>query len=168
MMDVAGVTDELPAQPWGAQPFRPIGPASGEVIPKPPQRDPPKPPVLEMPAKPPPPSRPPPKLPAGVAPAKQPAAKQQPVAPKQQPARAPPKQPPKPPEPVGWACPSCTFVNVPTRPGCELCSAERPADYQVPQEALQNLPPAERRRLELEREAEAAAKAVRACSKFSI
>ena len=32
----------------------------------------------------------------------------------------------------GWTCPRCTFVNVPTRPGCEMCSAERPADYQVP------------------------------------
>ena len=32
----------------------------------------------------------------------------------------------------GWTCPACTFLNVPTRPGCEMCSAERPADYQVP------------------------------------
>lgn len=32
----------------------------------------------------------------------------------------------------GWTCPMCTFLNVPTRPGCEMCSAERPADYQVP------------------------------------
>ena len=32
----------------------------------------------------------------------------------------------------GWTCPQCTFINVPTRPGCEMCSKERPADYQVP------------------------------------
>ena len=25
-------------------------------------------------------------------------------------------------------------MNEPTRPGCEVCSAERPADYQVPTE----------------------------------
>lgn len=42
----------------------------------------------------------------------------------------PPPLPPKP--PVGWSCPVCTFVNKPTRPGCEICSTERPADYQVP------------------------------------
>ena len=34
--------------------------------------------------------------------------------------------------PVGWACPTCTFVNKPARPGCEICSAARPADYQPP------------------------------------
>uniref|UniRef100_A0AAY4AI74 RanBP2-type domain-containing protein n=1 Tax=Denticeps clupeoides TaxID=299321 RepID=A0AAY4AI74_9TELE len=25
-----------------------------------------------------------------------------------------------------WSCPSCTFINKPTRPGCEICSAARP------------------------------------------
>ncbi|KAL4648907.1 ranBP-type and C3HC4-type zinc finger-containing protein 1 isoform X1 [Arapaima gigas] len=35
---------------------------------------------------------------------------------------------------VGWSCPQCTFVNKPTRPGCEMCGAERPADYQVPED----------------------------------
>ncbi|XP_035644209.1 ranBP-type and C3HC4-type zinc finger-containing protein 1-like [Oncorhynchus keta] len=25
-----------------------------------------------------------------------------------------------------WACPSCTFINKPTRPGCEICSTARP------------------------------------------
>ncbi|XP_068598570.1 ranBP-type and C3HC4-type zinc finger-containing protein 1 [Brachionichthys hirsutus] len=37
------------------------------------------------------------------------------------------------PEPqLGWACTSCTFVNKPTRPGCEICGQERPEDYKVP------------------------------------
>ncbi|NXG56860.1 HOIL1 protein, partial [Hemiprocne comata] len=39
-----------------------------------------------------------------------------------------------PPSPVqaGWACPKCTFINKPTRPGCEMCSTDRPDDYVVP------------------------------------
>ncbi|XP_062426750.1 sharpin isoform X1 [Rhea pennata] len=38
------------------------------------------------------------------------------------------------PSPVqaGWSCPKCTFINKPTRPGCEMCSTDRPADYVVP------------------------------------
>ncbi|KAM8811120.1 sharpin [Eudromia elegans] len=38
------------------------------------------------------------------------------------------------PSPVqpGWSCPTCTFINKPTRPGCEMCSTARPADYVVP------------------------------------
>ncbi|NXS63622.1 HOIL1 protein, partial [Brachypteracias leptosomus] len=32
----------------------------------------------------------------------------------------------------GWSCPKCTFINKPTRPGCEMCSSERPGDYVVP------------------------------------
>lgn len=32
----------------------------------------------------------------------------------------------------GWPCPSCTFINKPTRPGCEICSANRPESYIVP------------------------------------
>ncbi|XP_026508561.1 ranBP-type and C3HC4-type zinc finger-containing protein 1 isoform X1 [Terrapene carolina triunguis] len=39
--------------------------------------------------------------------------------------------PPEPPT-VGWVCPSCTYVNKPTRPGCEICCKERPEDYAVP------------------------------------
>ncbi|XP_030388843.1 ranBP-type and C3HC4-type zinc finger-containing protein 1 isoform X1 [Gopherus evgoodei] len=39
--------------------------------------------------------------------------------------------PPEPPK-VGWVCPSCTYVNKPTRPGCEICCKERPEDYAVP------------------------------------
>lgn len=26
----------------------------------------------------------------------------------------------------------CTFVNKPTRPGCEMCGGDRPEDYEVP------------------------------------
>ncbi|XP_055656072.1 sharpin isoform X1 [Falco peregrinus] len=33
---------------------------------------------------------------------------------------------------VGWSCPKCTFINKPTRPGCEMCSTDRPEDYVVP------------------------------------
>lgn len=32
----------------------------------------------------------------------------------------------------GWACTSCTFLNKPTRPGCEICGGERPQGYVVP------------------------------------
>ncbi|XP_056155464.1 ranBP-type and C3HC4-type zinc finger-containing protein 1 [Lampris incognitus] len=32
----------------------------------------------------------------------------------------------------GWSCPSCTYINKPTRPGCEICSTDRPASYAVP------------------------------------
>ncbi|KAM9500491.1 ranBP-type and C3HC4-type zinc finger-containing protein 1 [Clarias gariepinus] len=33
---------------------------------------------------------------------------------------------------LGWACPSCTYINKPTRPGCEMCSTDRPESYTVP------------------------------------
>ncbi|XP_054254599.1 sharpin [Indicator indicator] len=33
---------------------------------------------------------------------------------------------------AGWSCPKCTFINKPTRPGCEMCSSARPDDYVVP------------------------------------
>ncbi|XP_054446630.1 sharpin [Pteronotus mesoamericanus] len=29
----------------------------------------------------------------------------------------------------GWPCPSCTFINVPSRPGCEMCSTQRPCAW---------------------------------------
>ena len=45
---------------------------------------------------------------------------------------APPAPPPKEEEKVGWVCAACTFINRPRRPGCEQCSAERPLDYQIP------------------------------------
>ena len=33
---------------------------------------------------------------------------------------------------LGWTCPVCTYINQPTRPGCEMCSSDRPAEYVVP------------------------------------
>lgn len=33
---------------------------------------------------------------------------------------------------LGWACSVCTYLNKPTRPGCEMCGGERPAEYTVP------------------------------------
>ena len=33
---------------------------------------------------------------------------------------------------VGWACPHCTLVNPPIRPGCEACSSARPDSYIAP------------------------------------
>ncbi|XP_061463194.1 sharpin isoform X2 [Rhineura floridana] len=51
------------------------------------------------------------------------------------PSQAPPDKaaaPPSSPVPDGWSCPSCTFINKPTRPGCEMCSRDRPANYVVP------------------------------------
>ncbi|XP_012696513.1 ranBP-type and C3HC4-type zinc finger-containing protein 1 [Clupea harengus] len=48
----------------------------------------------------------------------------------------PPPLLPKPPQllrpTIGWVCPMCTFLNKPTRPGCEICGCERPAGYKVP------------------------------------
>lgn len=32
-----------------------------------------------------------------------------------------------------WACPSCTFINKPSRPGCEICATARP-DAHIQQE----------------------------------
>nr|XP_056700876.1 ranBP-type and C3HC4-type zinc finger-containing protein 1 [Euleptes europaea] len=34
---------------------------------------------------------------------------------------------------VGWECSVCTFINKPTWPGCEMCCAERPKDYAMPE-----------------------------------
>ncbi|XP_012681751.2 ranBP-type and C3HC4-type zinc finger-containing protein 1 isoform X2 [Clupea harengus] len=31
---------------------------------------------------------------------------------------------------AGWACPSCTFINKASRPGCEICSKARPESDQ--------------------------------------
>ncbi|XP_009434922.1 ranBP-type and C3HC4-type zinc finger-containing protein 1 isoform X1 [Pan troglodytes] len=49
----------------------------------------------------------------------------------QEPGRGQPDAVPEPP-PVGWQCPGCTFINKPTRPGCEMCCRARPEAYQVP------------------------------------
>ncbi|XP_011243700.1 sharpin isoform X1 [Mus musculus] len=29
----------------------------------------------------------------------------------------------------GWSCPSCTFINASNRPGCEMCSTQRPCAW---------------------------------------
>ncbi|CAN2390402.1 protein linear polyubiquitination, partial [Pristimantis euphronides] len=60
-----------------------------------------------------------------------------------------PAAPPSPAQP-GWSCPQCTFINKPTRPGCEMCSADRPADYVVPEKYKPD--ETERRRLQLEKD----------------
>lgn len=52
----------------------------------------------------------------------------------------------------GWACPACTYINIPTRPGCEICGHDRPATYRVPEKL--ELPQSERLRLDREREYE--------------
>ena len=40
-------------------------------------------------------------------------------------------RPPTPPK-IGWSCPTCTVINNPYRPGCEVCGTGRPDDYQPP------------------------------------
>ncbi|XP_051045163.1 sharpin isoform X2 [Phodopus roborovskii] len=30
---------------------------------------------------------------------------------------------------LGWSCPSCTFINASNRPGCEMCSTQRPCTW---------------------------------------
>ncbi|XP_027488686.1 ranBP-type and C3HC4-type zinc finger-containing protein 1-like [Corapipo altera] len=58
---------------------------------------------------------------------------------------------PGPPSPEqGWPCPTCTFINKPTRPGCEMCSCARPAGYRVP--GGHQPDPIERQRLQRERD----------------
>eukprot|EP00794_Sanderia_malayensis_P018848 gene18848-20746_t len=52
----------------------------------------------------------------------------------------------------GWSCAQCTYVNHPTRPGCEICGSERPADYEPPANIV--LDENERRRLLKEEEQE--------------
>lgn len=52
---------------------------------------------------------------------------------------------------VGWSCPSCTFINKPTRPGCEICSTDRPESYLVP--GGHRPDPVELRRIQQEKEA---------------
>lgn len=51
----------------------------------------------------------------------------------------------------GWACPSCTYINKPTRPGCEICSTDRPEGYTVPGGYRPD--PLELRRIQQEKEA---------------
>ncbi|XP_057244317.1 ranBP-type and C3HC4-type zinc finger-containing protein 1-like, partial [Malurus melanocephalus] len=69
-------------------------------------------------------------------------------------AGAPPATPePRPPSPeqAGWPCPRCTFLNKPTRPGCEMCSSPRPEGYRVP--GGHRPDPAEQQRLQREQDA---------------
>uniref|UniRef100_A0A8C5PNL7 RanBP-type and C3HC4-type zinc finger-containing protein 1 n=1 Tax=Leptobrachium leishanense TaxID=445787 RepID=A0A8C5PNL7_9ANUR len=67
---------------------------------------------------------------------------------KSQPPR-PTLPPPAPPVKMdGWACSVCTYINKPTRPGCEMCSTDRPADYIVPEQYRPD--ENERRRLQQE------------------
>lgn len=45
----------------------------------------------------------------------------------------PPRKPAVAPKPqLGWECAMCTYVNKPTRPGCEMCGGDRPEGYEVP------------------------------------
>uniref|UniRef100_A0A8D2PAQ1 RanBP2-type domain-containing protein n=1 Tax=Zosterops lateralis melanops TaxID=1220523 RepID=A0A8D2PAQ1_ZOSLA len=50
----------------------------------------------------------------------------------------------------GWPCPRCTFLNKPTRPGCEMCSSPRPEGYRVP--GGHRPDPAEQQRLQREQD----------------
>ena len=42
-----------------------------------------------------------------------------------------PVRPPTPPK-IGWSCPTCTVINEPYRPGCEVCGTGRPDGYEPP------------------------------------
>ncbi|OCT75099.1 hypothetical protein XELAEV_18034089mg [Xenopus laevis] len=55
-----------------------------------------------------------------------------------------------PPAQAGWSCSVCTFINKPTRPGCEMCSSTRPSTYVVPEEYKPD--EKERRRLQMEQD----------------
>ena len=48
------------------------------------------------------------------------------------PSPPPPPRPVTPPPPPGWKCGFCLAINEPYRPGCQLCSSNRPADYKPP------------------------------------
>lgn len=39
-------------------------------------------------------------------------------------------------QPAGWKCTACTYVNTPTRPGCEMCGGDRPDGYVVPENTM--------------------------------
>ncbi|XP_001917070.3 sharpin isoform X1 [Equus caballus] len=41
----------------------------------------------------------------------------------------------------GWSCPSCTFINAPSRPGCEMCSTQRPCTWDPLPSASTQQPP---------------------------
>ncbi|MEE6462945.1 hypothetical protein FKM82_005705 [Ascaphus truei] len=60
-----------------------------------------------------------------------------------------PAAPPSPAQ-TGWSCSVCTFINKPTRPGCEMCSTDRPSNYIIPEEYTPD--EIERKRLQQERD----------------
>lgn len=41
----------------------------------------------------------------------------------------------------GWSCPSCTFINAPSRPGCEMCSTQKPCTWDPIPAASTQQPP---------------------------
>ncbi|XP_022357836.1 sharpin isoform X2 [Enhydra lutris kenyoni] len=47
---------------------------------------------------------------------------------------------PPPPQP-SWSCPSCTFINAPGRPGCEMCSTQKPCTWDPLSAASAQQPP---------------------------
>ena len=71
-----------------------------------------------------------------------------------------PKPAPEP-APVGWSCGMCTYLNQPTRPGCEMCGAARPDNYVIPPNY--QLTEEEQRRLEEEQRQAALVLQVRLC-----
>ena len=68
---------------------------------------------------------------------------------------------------VGWRCDACTFANEPTRPGCQMCGADRPADYVLPQMPYK-MTDKERKRLDKVEEEERLAREVRCLCKYSV
>ena len=54
---------------------------------------------------------------------------------------------------IGWECPSCTYINEPTRPGCEICSYSRPENYIAPKHHIPSSSESERLKLEKQNEA---------------
>ncbi len=52
----------------------------------------------------------------------------------------------------------CTYFNLPTRPGCEICGHPRPADYEVPSDYV--APQTELDRMRQEQEADRLAQQV--------
>nr|XP_036879271.1 sharpin isoform X1 [Manis javanica] len=42
---------------------------------------------------------------------------------------------------TGWTCPSCTFINASARPGCEMCSTQRPCAWDPTPLASTEQPP---------------------------
>lgn len=53
---------------------------------------------------------------------------------------------------IGWQCLKCTYINEPTRPGCQLCSNPRPDDYVAPEDYVPSVSEVER--LEKEQQSE--------------